>query len=530
MSRDGAGERTAITRRAGIVAAGTFSSRILGAVRDAVIAAMFALTATDAFWVAFTIPNALRSLLGEGAVSGAFVPVFSEVREKEGFARARRFYASLSGVMLVVLLAVSVLGVLLAPLIVTLYAAGYEDERLSLTVGLTQIVFPYIFLMGLAALGMGALNSMKRFAVPAFAPALLNVALIAAAFALAPAVVELGWPAIYALSVGALVGGVLQVGAQLPALRRADLWEWPRFGLSDPYVKKAFRLMVPLLAGLGVYQVNVMLSRLFASFLPEGAQSFIYYGQRVVEIPQGMFAFAIATAVLPTLSDLRSRGDAEAVKKTFSFALRLNLFIAIPATAALVLLAQPTVAVLLGRGEFEPWMVRETARSLAWQAAGVWAVASVRTVVPMFHAYNDTRSPVICSAVNLAVFVAVSLALMGPWRHVGIAAAFSAAAVAQLGALLYLLRRRVGPIGLREVIGSSVRMGLAALVMAGVAWGIASFGEWGRGGNDPQNIFLFVGAVVGGAAVYLVTARILRAPELDDLVLALRRRAKRGRP
>ena len=528
MSRDGAGERAAITRRAGVVAAGTLSSRVLGAVRDAVIAAMFALTATDAFWVAFTIPNALRSLLGEGAVSGAFVPVFSEAREKEGLARARSFYASLSGVMLVILLSVSVLGVLLAPWIVQLYAAGYEGERLELTVELTRVVFPYIFLMGLAALGMGALNSMKRFAVPAFAPALLNVALIAAAFVLVPVIVDLGWPAVLALSIGALAGGVLQVAAQLPALRRADLWERPRFGLSDPYVKKAFRLMVPLLAGLGVYQVNVMLSRLFASFLPEGAQSFIYYGQRVVEIPQGMFAFAIATAALPTLSTLRSRGDEDGVKKTFSYGLRLNLFVAVPATVALVLLAEPTVAVLFGRGEFEPWMVRETGRSLAWQAAGVWAVASVRTVIPMFHAYNDTRSPVVCSAVNLAVFVAVAVALMGPWNHVGIAAAFSAAAVAQLAALLYLLRKRVGRIGLREVIASGARMGVAAALMGAVVWGIASLGSWEEGGNDPGNIVLYVGAVAAGAGVYLLAARLLRAPELDDLLAALRRRRTRG--
>lgn len=523
----GGGERTAIARRAGVVAAGTLSSRILGAVRDAVIAALFALTATDAFFVAFTIPNALRALLGEGAVSGAFVPVFSEVREKEGMARAQQFYARLTGVMLVVLLLVTIAGVVAAPWIVTLYAAGYEGERLTLTVQLTRIVFPYIFLMGLAALGMGALNSLKRFAVPAFAPALLNVALIAAAFGLAPVIFELGWPAVTALAIGALVGGVLQVVAQVPVLRSVGLWQLPRVSLSDPYVRKAFRLMVPLLAGLGVYQVNVMLARLFASFLPEGAQSFIYYGQRIVEIPQGMFAFAIASAALPTLSTLRSRGlDAE-LKDTFSYGLRLSLFVAIPATVALVLLAEPTIAVIFGRGAFDAWQVDQTAQALAWQAAGVWAVASVRTVIPMFHAYNDTRSPVLCSAVNLVVFVGVCLALMDAWGHVGIAAAFSAAAVAQLVVLLALLRRRVGPIGLRSVITSAARMGAASAAMGAAAWAIASLGRWEEGGNDPRNIVVYVAAVVGGAITYLVAARLLGAPELTDLLRAIRRRRRR---
>lgn len=524
------GERAAIARRAGVVAAGTLASRILGAARDAVIAAVFAVTATDAFFVAFTIPNALRALVGEGAVSGAFVPVFSEVREKEGMERARRFYAGLTGVMLLVLLVVTVAGVVAAPWLVTLYAAGYEGARFEQTVLLTRIVFPYIFLMGLAALGMGALNSLKRFAVPAFAPALLNVALIAAAFALVPLMGSLGWPAIAALAVGALAGGVLQVLAQAPELKRVGLLNRPRRGLADPYVRKAFRLMVPLLAGLGVYQVNVMLARLFASFLPEGSQSFIYYGQRVVEIPQGMFAFAIASAALPTLATLHSRGLTERVKETFSYGLRLNLFVAVPATVALVILAEPTVAVLFGRGQFDAWHIRETARSLAWQAAGVWAVASVRTVIPMFHAYNDTRSPVLCSAVNLVVFVGVSLALMGQWNHAGIAAAFSAAAAAQLLALLWLLRRRVGPLGLRAVLRSAARMGVAAAAMGVAVWQLARFGEWSRGGNDPRNIGVFVGAVVVGAAIYLGVARALGAPELRDVMSAVRRKARGRKP
>ncbi|MGB5704193.1 MAG: murein biosynthesis integral membrane protein MurJ, partial [Polyangiales bacterium] len=306
-----------IVRRAGVVAAGTLTSRILGAVRDAVVAAVFALAATDAFWLAFTIPNALRVLLGEGAVSAAFVPVFTEVRERDSAARAKEFYRNLIGAMAVVLAVVSLLGVLGAPWIVKGYAWGFQrDEALfETTIALTRLLFPYIFLMGISALMMGALHASKRFAAPAFAPALLNVSLIAAALLLAPVLVEHGWPAIFALAVGALLGGALQVVAQLPALAKEGLVVRPRIGFGDIYVRKCARLMVPLLAGLGVYQLNVLLSRLFASFLPTGSVSYLYYGQRLAEIPQGMFALAIASAALPSFSDAVAHGDEEEAKR-----------------------------------------------------------------------------------------------------------------------------------------------------------------------------------------------------------------------
>jgi putative peptidoglycan lipid II flippase len=520
------GEQAAIARRALIVVTGTLGSRVLGAIRDAVIAATFTLRATDAFFVAFTIPNALRVLLGEGAASGAFVPVYTEVREKEGRQRAELFYARLVGAMVLVLGAVTAAGVVAAPWLVTLYAAGYDAERFELTVVLTRIVFPYIFLMGLAALGMGALHSEGRFAVPSFAPALLNVALIAAALGGTGLMPRAGLPAVAALAFGALVGGVLQVLAQVPILVKLGLFVRPRFGGNDPYVRKTFRLMVPLFAGLGVYQLNVLLSRLFASFLPTGAQSYLYYAQRVVEIPQGVFAFAIAAAALPSLSQMRARGDDAAVRETFGYGLRLNLFVAIPAAVALVILAEPTITVLFGRGNFDATRVSETAPALVMMAAGIWAVASVRTIVPMFHAYNDTRSPVIGSVVNLVVFVGTSLATMATLAHVGLALAITLAGGAQLVTLLVLLRRKVGPLGLRAVAKSTARILVAALPLGVVVFFIARQAHWERGGNDPQNVVVFVVAVATGSASYLLAAKLLRAPELDDTFGALVRKLR----
>jgi putative peptidoglycan lipid II flippase len=518
-------ERRAITARAGVVAAGTLASRLLGAARDSVIAACFSLDGTDAFFVAFTIPNTLRVMLGEGAVSNAFIPVFSEIRAREGESRAKAFYAALSGSMLVVLALVTALGIIAAPVLVPLYAAGYQSDpaKFQTTVSLTRWVFPYIFFMGMAALGMGALNTLKRFFVPAFAPALLNVAMIAAPVAFVPLALSAGAPPIGGLAISALVGGILQVVAQFPALAKVDMLRWPRVNFADPGVRKALGLLAPLMLGVGVYQINIMLSRLFASYLPAGSQSFLYYGQRLVEIPQGMLALAIASATLPSLAEMRNRGEHDRAKEVFSYSVRLNLFIAVPASVALAVLAEPTCCVLFGRGAFGASEVVLTARSLVWMAAGVWAIATVRSVVQMFYAYNDTRTPVIGSALNLAVFAALSLALLAPMRHAGIAAATSIAAIVQLGALLFLLRRRIGSLPWKALSTSALRCILASAVMGFALYSIAQLGSWKLGGNNLTNIAVYLAALIGGLGIYLPVARLLRAPELNDLVNALSR-------
>lgn len=505
--------------RASLLAAGTLLSRILGAVRDAVFAALFAVAATDAFFIAFTIPNALRVLLGEGAVSGAFVPVLTEVDEREGRDAGRRFFGKLFGAMVLVLLVVTALGIVFAPALVTLYAAGFRETpgRFELTVELTRVVFPYIFLMGIAALFTGALHARRSFVAPALAPIWLNIALIAAAFGLVPIVSSLGMEAIIALAIGALIGGALQGIAQMRALSREGLLVRPRLDLRDPHVRKAFLLLVPLLAGLGVYQLNVILARLLASYLPTGAVSYLYYSQRLVEIPQGMFAMAIASASLPTLSQLRARGETDELKRVFQGALRLSLLVAIPSSVAIAVLAKPLVTVLFGRGQFDTSQIEPTAAALQAMAAGIWAVASVRTIVPMFHAHNDTRTPVLGSLVNLLVFGAVSLLLMSSLEHVGLAIAISAAAVGQLIALLLLMRRRQGKIGLRSVLTSAARTLLASAAMGAGLYGVQMLGDWSAGGNAPRNIAVLLLAMLVGALLFGVAGRIVGVRELDEL-------------
>ena len=517
-------ERTAITRRAGLVAAGTLTSRILGMVRDAVIAATFAVAATDAFWLAFTIPNALRGLLGEGAVSGAFVPVLTDVRHKEGEDAARQFYARLSGRMILVLVAISAAGVLLAPWLVYMYASGFSDdaELFETTVDLTRVVFPYIALMGVAALLTGALHASRRFAAPAFAPIGLNVALIAAALALPPVMERWGMPGVMSLALGALAGGVIHVGLQVPSARSIGMLRLPSLK-RDPRVRRALLLLAPLLIGLGVYQLNVVASRQLASYLPRGSISWLFYGQRLVEIPQGMFALAIGSAALPTLAQMQSRGQIEEAKGVFRFGLRLILFVAIPASVALVLLAEPTVAAVFGRGRFDANSIQQTAYSLVFLASGVWAVAAVRTIVPMFHALGDTRTPVVASAVNLVVFFAVGLGTRGPLRHAGLALGMTLAACVQLAVLLVLLRRKVGALGLRSVVVSVARCVTAAAVMGVSLWLVLRVVEF-EGGGSLRNVGVFLALVAGASIVYLAAAALLRSPEVGELRAALRRR------
>jgi putative peptidoglycan lipid II flippase len=520
----------AITRSAAVVAFGTLASRLLGAARDAVIAASFTVANTDAFFVAWTIPNTLRQVLGEGAVSAAFIPVFSEIDEQQGRDEARRYYARFAGTMFVLLVCVSAVGVLTAPAWATLYAGGYrmEPAKFRTTVQLTAIVFPYILFAGFAALQAGVLNALGRFLNASLSPALLNAAMIAAPWLFVPAAIALGLPPIGGLAIAALVGGLLQVVAQTLSVRRVGMWARPQLGFTDPAVKKSLLRMAPLLVGTGVYQINILLSRLLASLLPAGSQSFLYYGQRLIEIPQGMLALAVASAALPSLARLSQRGEHEQAKAALRHSLKLALFVAVPASVALAVLALPTVTVLFGRGAFNAVHVEQTARSLVWMAAGVWSVAAVQGVTRMFYAYGDTRTPVLCSALNLASFFGLSVVLMSSLHHSAIALANSAASMLQLGLLLLLLARRLGALGLRELLASVVRYAIASAIMAFVISDLAALGDWSRGGNDPRNLAVYALSATFGLAVYAGASYLLGSPELAQLGGALRRRT--GKP
>jgi putative peptidoglycan lipid II flippase len=525
---DHAGEHGRIARRAGVVAAGTLASRLLGLVRDQTIAAIFTRATTDAFFVAFTIPNVLRQLLAEGAMQNAVLPVLTEVREKQGDDAAKSFFRALRGLSLVVLALVSVAGIVFAPVLVELFAGGYGaiEGQLERTVTLTRWVFPYIFFMGTAALGAAALNAHRRFAVAAFAPALLNVAFITLALVLPAWLGARGYELGLALVFGALVGGVLQMLVQWPSLSRLGYLARPSLELGHPGVREVLRRMGPTLFGIGVYAVDVLLARRFLSDLGLGAQSYFNWAARLCDFPQGIFVMALSTAALPSLSLLAARGAREELGQTFAFGMRFSLFVAIPATALLVGLAEPLVVLLFQRGEFDALAARETARSLVAQGAGIALVAACRQLVAVYYAIGDTRTPVVVAALDLIVFIALALGLRGPLGHVGVGWAVSGASLAQAVLLWALLARKV-PITGHGVFGSAARVLVAS---AGAVVAGREVARWAAGSGDSgwdRALPGLAGSLAFGA-VYLALAALFRSPELGSLAARLRRGPRSG--
>jgi putative peptidoglycan lipid II flippase len=523
----GDAERHRIATRAGIVAAGTITSRLLGLVREGVVAAIFTRPATDAFFVAFTIPNVLRQLLAEGAMQTAVLPVLTETREKQGPAAARRLFRSLRGLSLLALIATALFGVVFAAPLVELFAAGFHDQQgqFERTVELTRWLFPYILFMGTAALGAAALNSERRFVVSSLAPALLNVGLIAAAFALPAWLLARGSDPVLALAFGALVGGVLQVVAQWPSLRRIGYLERPAFELGQPGVREVLRRLAPGLAGIGIYLVDVMLTRRFLSELGVGAQSYFSWAQRLCDVPQAVFALALQTATLPSLALLHARGEKEELSRTFAFGMRLSLFVGIAASALFVSLAEPLVVLIFQRGQFDAGASHETARALVAQGLGVWTVACIRQLVALYYVLGDTRTPVVVTALDLGVFVVIALSLRGSLGHEGISWAVTGASTAQLALLWFGLGRRIEDRRVSEIARSIGKTLCAALpATAAAAWTAHRISVEVGSGPFARMLPGLCGLACFSIG-FLVLARMLKSEELTTLLDVIRRRA-----
>ncbi len=521
-------ERSKLAGRAGIVGLGTLLSRVLGLGRDMALAACFSREATDAFFVAFTIPNALRQLLGEGAVSSAVVPVLAGTIASEGEEPARSFFAKTRGLSLFLLTIVTVLGVVFARPLTELFAAGFHDrpEQFERTVQMTRVVFPYIFFMGTAALGMAALNANSKFAVAAFAPGLLNVAFMVGALALPPLFIHQGWDPAVSIAVAALVGGLLQVVAQWPALRRIGYLRAPKLDFKDHRVREVGRRMAPMMIGIGVYYIDLIISRRFLSGMGEGAQSYFTWATRVCDFPQGIFVMALSTAALPSLSLLAAKNEMSEMKKTFSLGMRLSLFVAIPASVALVFLAEPIIVAMFQRGAFTREAAHETARALVWQGGAIWTVAGVRQLVPVYYALGDTRTPVWVSAVDLVAFVVLAFALRSAFGHVGVSMAVAGSSLVQMVLLAVMLKRKLGRIEEREIGISAMKTVTASFGAGVVAWFVSDLrvgeGAWLR----------VVPGVLSGTVfliVFFALAMLFGSSELKLLSGGLTRRLSRKR-
>src|SRR5208282_1953073 len=524
-----------IARAAGVMSAATFISRILGYVRDMILAGFFGATGTaDAFYVASRIPNLLRDLFAEGATSSAFVPVLTEYQTLHGEKEANRLVNSTFLFIIIVVGLICLAGIVLAPAIVVAIAPGFlkDPQKLSETIFLTRIMFPFLLLISLASLTMGALNTRRVFFIPALAPAILNVANIICILMLAD---RLANP-IIAVAIGFLIGGFVQFAFQLPSFFKRGYTLMPlrvpgspRHVFWHPGLKKIGRLVIPITAGLAITQINIFVSTILASNLPEGSITYLYYSMRLIHFPVGVFGVAMGMAVLPSLSEHAARGERDKIKEDFSFALRFLFFISVPAMVGLIALRFPIVSTLYQRGKFGLAATIGTADALMFYSVGIWAMVGVRVIAATFYSMQDTRTPVMTAAATMVINVLLSLLLMGPLKHAGLAFANALAAICNFTMLFFFLRRKLGGIGTGRIVISFIKTFSASAVMGLAGWFLAGrYTLWTLSGHGLSKAAYLGTTMVFCTGVYAATAYMIKSEELGYIIKKVKSKKLRG--
>ncbi len=535
-----------VVRSSTQVGAATLASRVLGLARDVLLANVFERGVTDAFFMAFMIPNLFRRLVGEGSLTTAFVPVFTGCLRRSRD-EARRFLNTTWTLAAALGLGITLGGILLADPLVDLFAPGFslEPGKHALTVTLLRLCFPYIFFLMLVAVAMGALNAVGHFLSPAIAPVLLNLSLIAGA-GLGTAGFFFPAQPILVLGAAVIVAGALQVALQLPVLGARGMFPRPALEVRAPAVRRLGSLLVPAVLGASVFQLNIVISRILASFLGSGAVSYLYYADRLLELPLGIFVVALGTASLPTFSRLAKSGSQAELRETFFGTQFLVLALALPSTVGLALLSESLIAVLFSwRVEvFDAVAVAGTGRALFLYALGLVPIGVSRICVGLCVAHENTRTPARAAVFSLVVNAAAALFLIGPlpaeglpagfaslqsWWSVfdlgypGLALAASIASSANAAFLWWVVRRRYGIRLLRPDAGRLLRLIVASLVMGVVLATAQQF--WPIPPEASLRGLAQLGSYVGGGlALYLLMLRALGSPELEALVRVLRRR------
>ncbi|QFU77747.1 murein biosynthesis integral membrane protein MurJ [Halioglobus maricola] len=517
-------KRPGLLRSSALVGAMTMLSRILGLVRDVVIAAFVGASANaDAFFVAFKIPNFLRRLFAEGAFSQAFVPVLADYKEQGAQRAVQDLINRVAGALGGALLLVTAIAVLAAPVVAALFAPGFVSQpyKYQLTSDMIRITFPYLLLISMTGFCGAILNSYGRFAVPAFTPVFLNLSLIFAATVASPWFAE----PVFALAWAVFFAGIIQLLFQLPSLYRLDLVPRPVFDLKHEGVRRIMKLMVPALFGVSVSQINLLLDTVLASFLPTGSVSWLYYSDRLAELPLGVFGIAIATVILPNLSAHRAADREQEFATTLDWATRWILLIGVPAAIALILLAKPILITLFQYGELTPSDIDMASLSLRAYSLGLVAFMLIKVLAPGFYARKDTATPVKIGIIAMAANMVLNLAFVLPllWYfnvgHVGLALATSASAWLNAGLLLRGLRRDGVFVFQPGWAAYSRRLVVATLAMAvAVSWLVGPAEQWLAWGWQARSLQI---AIVCGAgiAAYIAThlllgtrLRHLRAP------------------
>lgn len=514
--------KSKIVKAAGAISLATTFSRILGYIKDMILAKYFGATGiSDVFFVAFRIPNLLRELFAEGSMSSAVIPVLKESQIKNGQEETQKIVKSLFTFIMIVVGIITILGIIFSPLIVKLIAPGFVEnpQKFDLTVLLTRIMFPFLLFISLAALTMGTLNTNNIFFIPALAPCFLNIAIIIFIVGFS----SLFFNPIISVAVGVTVGGALQWLVQTPTFYKNGF----KFGIAPFHsaLKKIAILVIPTTIAMAVNQINIFVSTIIASFLPEGSVTYLYYSMRLIQLPIGIFGVAVGMAVLPTLSQHVAEGKKDIFTKDFTFSLKFLFFLTIPSTLGLMMLKEPIINTLFQRGVFDITATINTAQALLFYSIGIIGTVGSRTITATFYSIQDTKTPVICAATAMLTNVIVSIALMNSMQHKGLALAYSVAATVQFFMLGYFIKRKIPQISFNSIISSFLKSFVAAFISLSIAKLICEINPslWLHSEKMFLKFIWLACAISVAAFFYLVLCYLLKHEELGYILKKIRR-------
>lgn len=542
-------KQTNVAKSAGIVSIAVMFSRVLGLVREQVFANYFgAGFLNDAYQVAFRIPNVLRDLFAEGALSAAFVKVFTDYQINKSEQEAWRLASLVMNALAVILSIITIIGIIFSKQFVDLIADGFSPEKAALATTLTQIMFPFILLVALAAVAMGVLNTKGVFGVPASASTVFNITSLIFGLVLAYWLSGGGWAkfgkdeipdfpaqwAIIGMAIGTLIGGAAQFLMQVPSLFKVGFRFIPIISFTDEGVKKVMQLMAPAILGTSAVQINVLVNTFFVSGI-EGGISWLGYAFRLMQFPIGLFGVAIGTASVPILSRLASQGDFIEFRKTLSDSLKLVFLMTLPSACGLIVLGEPIIRLIYERGAFSANSTTMTAYALTGYSIGLTGYAAIKILSPAFYALNDAKTPMIIAIASIAVNAIASylfrnwLAIYG-FGHVGVALATSSVALVNFFALAFLMRRKISRLNGREIFSAFLKIAIASAIMSVICWFSYYFlhQQFGGKGLIYKIIEAFIPIGLGGIT-FLVAAKLLKVEEVNKIYNAFARKLGRGR-
>ena len=520
-----------VARFAGFMTIATAISRVTGLIRDILKAQYFGTgIAADAFTVAFRLPNLLRHLLGEGTLSAAFIPVYTSYRIKLSAEESWHLVNAVFTLATMVLAVVTLLGIIFAKPLVIIFVPGFSaiPGKIELTIKLTQWLFPYIIFVGLAALAMAILNTNKRFFLPALAPIVLNLAMIVSMIYLCRKVGETAEEQIFGLAIGTLIGGFGQFAIQWPALRHVGYHYKFSFDWKNPGVRRILKLMGPGVFALAVTQINMFVDTFLASLLAEGSVAALEYANRLTQLPLGVFAVSITTAILPVLSEQATLKNYDQLKDTLAYALKLIFFVLLPSTVGIIVLKDPLILLIYQRGAFDQTSTSLTVTALVYYVVGLTAYGGVKAVAQAFFALQDTKTPVKIAAVALVANIILNLLFIKPLKIGGLALATSLSAIINISVLFYLLQKRIGSFkntqllpGLIKIAASSLAMGVTVMIYYLICI------KWYHLNSLTNRLFISFSGIMFGCASYTFFCWLFKVRELQDFCLILKRKIKR---